>query len=340
MSKWQKVIDAPGNFPMCGVYFNDKLYLGGYGSGAIYSWMPLDTELDNSGESILGMVEHKGSIYAASENNDMEGQHTRVLRRTPGAGWVDVGIQGYAAFFMTTWNGFIVVTATTDLHTVDYWFSADGNSFQHGQKFDNWVWVPAVFKGELYFLGHYGRVEDNLGSCAIKWNGTAFVEVPALCHVPGVLEWQCATEHNGAMYLGSGGWVLGRGTSPCGVWKFDGNSCVQVFDGAPQHECQALLSSKFNGYLYASFGNGFKTDEGGSQIRASLDGETNWLDAGAFDCPQMYVLLDTPYGFIAAGGAQGNLQIHFFDTQAVQPGPTPLPPAPTQNTCPKCGYQW
>jgi len=336
MSKWERVINAPGGFAISGVYHNDKLYLGTYGSGQIFSWLPLLEEASNTGESCLGMVEFKGLVYASSENNDEAGQHTRVLRRTPGVGWVDLGIKGYAAFFMTTWNGAIIVTATTDLHTLDYWHSQDGNSFQHGHRFNDWVWVPTTFKGELYFIGHYGRVEDNNGSCAYKWNGSAFVEVPALCHVPGVLEWQTATEHNGNLYLGGGGWVLGRGTSQASVWKYDGNTCVKVLDGSPYHECQALLSSKFNGYLYATMGHGFKSDEGGSQIWASLDGSTNWLDAGAFpDCPQMYVMIDTPYGFIAAGGKQGNLQAYYFNTQEIKP-----PPQPKPNKCPACGFEY
>jgi hypothetical protein len=136
------------------------------------------------------------------------------------------------------------------------------------------------------------------------------------------------------MYVGAGGWTVARGSSLATVFRFDGVNCVPVKNDPGYHEVQALLSSKINGYLYASFGQGFKTDtEGGSQLWASQDGIT-WLDAGHFDCPQLYTLLDTPYGFIAAGGKQGNLSAYYFDTQAPQPEPE------KEHTCPSCGFKF
>ena len=334
MSKWQKVVDAPGGFAMAGVYTRDKLHLGTYGTGNIYSWLPLVAELENSGEAVLSMVEFKGQIFCTSENNDMEGQRTRVLKRTA-IGWVEAGsIKGYASYFMAVWGNYLVVTATTDLKTIDYWYSSDGQTFIKGAHFNDWVWVPVIFKGDLFLIGHSGPAEGPGTAKAIKWTGSGWADVPALCR-SDVLEWQCAVEHNGLLYLGAGGWILGRGTSKAMVERFDGMACMTVKNDPGYHEVQALLSSKINGYLYASFGQGFKTDlEGGSQLWASLDG-INWLDAGHFpECPQMYTLLDTPYGFVCAGGKQGNLQAYYFDTQTPAPEP---PQPPVSNICPTCG---
>jgi hypothetical protein len=97
------------------------------------------------------------------------------------------------------------------------------------------------------------------------------------------------------------------------------------------HECQALLSSKINGYLYATFGSGFKINEGNSRMWASKDGAT-WLDAGTFeDCPNLYVMIESPYGFLTAGGKEGNLRTYYFDTQ-VTTQPT--------HKCPACGHEY
>ena len=333
MSKWQRVIDSPGGFAMSGVYINDKLHLGSYGDGHIYSWLPLVTELANSGEAVLGMAVFKGQIYATSENNDMAGQRTRVLKRT-NVGWVESGsLKGYASYFMCVWGNYLVVTTTSDLQSIDYWYSPDGANWTHGAHFNDWLWVPAVFRNELYFLGHGGPAGGPGQSKAVKWTGSGWSDVPALCGP--CLEWQCATEHGGKLYLGGGGWTLGRGTSQATVYAFDGQTCQAVKHDQRFHEVQALLSSKINGYLYASFGAGFKADNGGSQLWASLDGK-DWLNAGAFDCPQLYTLLDTPYGFIAAGGAQGRLAVYYFDTQA----PVTPPPPVYEHECPKCEFQF
>jgi len=338
MSKWQKVIDSPGNFAMSGVYTQDKLHLGGYGNGNIYSWLPLVTELSNSGEAVLAMCVFKGQVYATSENNDMTGQHTRVLKRTT-MGWVEAAsLKGYASFFMTVWGNYLIITATTDLQSIDYWYSYDGSKFIKGAHFNDWLWVPAVFKNDLYLLGHSGPAGGPGYSKAVKWSGNSFVTIPALCR-PDVVEWQCATEHDGKLFLGGGGWTLARGTSQAIVYAYDGASCFPVKAEPAYHEVQALLSSKINGYLYASFGAGFKHDVGGSQLWASKDGN-QWLDAGTFDCPQLYVLMDTPYGFIAAGGSQGRLTTYFFDTQTPTVPPPPPPPPIYEHTCPKCGFQF
>lgn len=331
MAKWQKVIDSPGGFAMSGVYINDKLHLGTYGDGDIYSWLPLVKELENSGEAILAMCVFKGVIYATSENNNMEGQRTRILKRI-GVGWVEAGaINGYASYFMTVWGNYLVVTTTSDLQSIDYWYSSDGCNFIHGGHFNDWVWLPIVYRNELYLIGHSGPAGGPGTAKAIKWTGNGWADVNTLCGNP--LEWQCGVEHKGLLYLGGGGWTLGRGTSQATVYVFDGNVCVPVKNDPNYHEVQTLLSSKINGYLYTSFGHGFKSDEGGSQLWASLDGAT-WLDAGKFDCPQIYVALDTPYGFIAAGGRQGNLNVYYFDTK------TPAPPPVYEHTCPKCGFSW
>jgi len=316
---------------MAGVYTHDKLHLGTYGTGDIYSWLPLVAELENSGEAVLAMCEYKGTIYATSENNDMEGQHTRVLKRTP-VGWVEAAsLKGYAAYFMAVWGEYLIVTTTSDLRSIDYWYSKDGASFVKGSTFVDWLWVPVVFRNELYLLGHSGPAEGPGHSRAVKWNVDGWKEVPALCR-PDVVEWQCATEHSdGKLYLGGGGWTLARGTPQAAVYCYDGQTCAQVKTEPSAHECQALLSSKINGYLYATFGQGFKINEGNSRMWASKDGAT-WLDAGTFeDCPNLYVMLDSPYGFVAAGGKEGNLRAYYFDTQ-VTPQPT--------NKCPACGHEY
>lgn len=333
---WQKIIDAPGGFAVCGVYVADKLHLGTYGTGNIYSFLPLVTELENSGEAVLSMCAFKGQVYATSENNDMESQKTRVLRRT-GMGWVEAGkISGYATFFMTVWGDYLIVTATTDLKSIDYWYSKDGSNFIHGAHLNDWLWVPVEYNREYYLIGHSGPGFGPGSAMGVKWTGDKFETVPALCR-GDVMEWQCADEHNGALYLGGGGWTLGRGTSQATVYRFDGNTCSPVKNDPGYHEVQCVFSSKIYGYLYASFGQGFKTDtEGGSQLWASLDG-INWIDAGHFDCPQLYSLMDSPYGFIVAGGRQGNLSAYFFDARPSAPPPTPLP---LEHKCPKCGHSW
>ena len=125
---------------------------------------------------------------------------------------------------------------------------------------------------------------------------------------------------------------MGRGVSTAAVYKFNGQTCEKVLDGSPYHECQALLSSTFNGYLYATFGQGFKINEGSSRMWATLDGG-EWLSAGTFeDCPNLYVMLDTPYGYVCAGGQEGHLRAYHF--------PTEIKPEPKLNKCPKCGWAW
>jgi hypothetical protein len=315
---------------MSGVYTQDKLHLGTYGIGNVYSWLPLQLELENSGEAVLAMCEFRGQIYATSENNDMEGQHTRVLKRTP-VGWVEAAsLKGYAAYFMAVWGQYLIVTTTTDLRGIDYWYSTDGASFTKGISFGDWLWVPVVFQQTLYLLGHSGPAEGPGHSKAVRWTGNKWEDVPALCR-PEVVEWQCGTEHGGKLYLGGGGWTLARGESEARVYCFDGQNCTLVKADHAYFECQALLSSKFNGYLYATFGQGFKVNEGNSRMWASKDGVT-WLDAGTFeDCPNLYVMLDTPYGFVCSGGKEGNLRAYYFDTQ-VTTQPT--------NKCPRCGWTW
>ena len=338
MASWQQFLSStPGgsNFAMSGVYLNDRLYLGGYGSGDIYGYLPFTAEATNTGEAVLSMCVFKGVIYATSENNSTSGT-TRVLRRGADGQWTAVNIPGYASYFMCVWGNYLLVMTTADLTSTDYWYSSDGVNFHHGWHFSDWLWVPTIFKNELYILGHSGPPSGPGSPKVVKWNGSTFVDVPALCGTAGVAEWQCAVEHGGYMFLGAGGWTIGGGTSLAAVYRFDGTNVTSVKSDLAYHECQALLSSTYNNYLYAAFGHGFKSDVGGSQLYASLDGTSAWADAGSFsNCPQIYVLLDSPYGFIAAGGYQGNTMAYFYSTEAVPvPEEPEVPPvlAPTAPT--------
>ena len=310
---WDSVVATGGNFAIGGVYHQGKSYLGGYGDGKLYSYPPLNLELNNTGEAVLGLTTFKNMVYATSENNNMAGQRTRVFRKN--GNWGEVGIEGYAAFFITVWNDNLIVTSTRNLASIDVNISSDGNSFSRMGTFGDWLWVPTVYKGELYILGHGGGPDTQGGSKVVKWNGSAFMPVPALSGTPGVSEWQSAVEHNGYMYLGSGGWTVARGSSMAAVYRFDGANVIKVMDDGNYHEVQALLSSRGN--LYASFGHGFKSDEGGSKVYRMTG--NSWFESGKFSSPQLYVLLETPQGYIAAGGSQGNLAI-FDNATAPKPG--------------------
>jgi hypothetical protein len=309
---WKQVVSTGGNFAVGGAYLNGKTYLGGYGNGKLYSYPPLNLDLDNTGEAVLGLTVFKNMVYATSENNDMAGQRTRVFKHN--GGWQEVGFEGYASFFTTVWNDKLIVTSTRNLKSIDVQVSTDGHNFGRMATLGDWLWVPAVFRGELYILGHGGPAEGPGSAKAVKWNGNNFVDVPALCNTPGVTEWQSAVEHDGYFYVGSGGWTLARGSSMAAVYRFDGNSATKVKEDSAYHEVQALLSSR--GRLYASFGHGFKSDVGGSKIYRMVG--NSWIESGAFTSPQLYVLVETPQGYIAAGGSQGTLMV--FDNATAPKG--------------------
>jgi hypothetical protein len=332
MAIWTKLEDISGNFAMCGDYFGSKSYFGGYGSGNIYSFTPLSLELENSGESILSMCSHGGVLYAASENNDgAEWPDCKTgVYRIAGGGWVRADITGYAAFFMCSWGTQLIVTTSSSgrLNTLDIWSSTDGENFDQIGHIDNWAWVPFVFNGDLYLAGHRGAVQaaENNGSLVLKYNGSGFDEVPALCDI--CMEWQCAVEHKGFLFLGAGGWLLGRGTSQATIYRFDGHNCTAVKNDSGYHEVQNLLSAT-DGNLYASLGHGFKSDDGGSRVLVSADAGETWTESGSFnDCPQLYALMETSDGLMAGGGSDGNLKIYSLDFDG-EPGPGPLPPEPT-----------
>ncbi len=307
--KWVQSINTSGDFGMDGVYLNGKVYIGGYGDGKIYSYSPLITEINDTGESILGLAVFQNKVFATSENNNMQGQHTRVFKKN--GGWSEIGINGYAAFFTTVWNNNLIVTSTRNLNSIDVNISSDGNSFGRMATFEDWLWVPVTYKNELYVLGHSGGPGGPGYSKAVKWNGSSFVNVPALS-INSVNEWQCATEHNGYLYLGSGGWTLNRGNSVAGIYRFDGTNVVQVKSDSNFNETQALLSSR--GALYASMGRGFKSTGGSSKIWVMRNDV--WKESGFFpNCPLLYALVETPSGYVAAGGRLGSFML--FDNAIV-----------------------
>lgn len=337
MATWKQFIneDAGGsNFAMSGVCVGDKTLLGGYGNGGIYSYWPFTVEAADTGEAVLSMCVFKGAVYATSENNNATGT-TRILKRGTDGHWTPIEIPGYATYFMCVWGEALIVMATADLVSVDWWYSVDGINFTQGAHLSDWLWVPTVYKNELYLLGHTGGPDGPGFPKVVKWTGAGFTNVASLCGTAGVAEWQCAAEHNGYMYLGAGGWTIGGGTSLAAVYRFDGVDATLVKSDINYHEVQALLHSVHDGHLYAAFGHGFKSDVGGSQIWKSADNGTTWSDAGAFtNCPQMYVLVDTPDGYIvAAGGRQGNTMAYYAQITVV-PVPVPEPPIPLMPSVP------
>lgn len=308
---WAQAGNTSGDFAMGGAYYNGKVYLGGYGSGKLYSVNPLKLELNDTGEAVLAVVNFNNAVYATSENNDMAGQHTRVFKYD--GSWKEIGIDGYAAYFMTVWNNNLVVTSTRNLSSIDVNIG-NGSSFSRMATFSDWLWVPVVYKNELYILGHGGGPDGPGYSKAVKWNGSSFVDVPALCN-SSIIEWQSGVEHNGYLYLGSGGWTMARGSSKAAVYRFDGVNLIEVKTDPGYHEVQCLLSSR--GSLYATFGQGFKYDNGGSKIWA-MNGNS-WREFGTFPCPQLYVIVEIPEGQLAAGGRQGNLN-YFYNIFAPKGG--------------------
>ncbi len=156
---WTQLFKQGGNFGCCGAYSEGRLFVGGYGSGDIYAYPPFAQVAGNTGEAVLSMVEFRDTLYATSENNDSEGGTTRVLRRV-GDTWAPVNIDGYAAYFCCVWGNSLVVTTCPDgrptYQYIDVWVSSDGYNFSRLGRLGDWLWVPVVYKGDLYVLGHAG----------------------------------------------------------------------------------------------------------------------------------------------------------------------------------------
>jgi len=262
-------------------------------------------------------------VYAATENNDAADWpncRTGIYRRSGGS-WTRGDLPGFATYFMCRWGNSIVFTYCNSnrFTTVEVYQSTDGVNFNAMGQFSDWWWVPTVYKNELYVIGHKGKIQEAGNPCgAIKWTGNNFVEVAALTGVSHVVEWQCAAEHNGYMFLGAGGWLLQRGDRDiAAVYRYDGASCVESLRVAGYSEASAIGSH--NGVLYAAFASGFKYDgsyatPGNSQVWSSIDNGSTWTYNATFPMAQLYVLLSTGDALIAAGGNSDNLQVYSLVT--------------------------
>lgn len=334
---WQQLFKQNGNFAVCAAFDDGRLYMGGYGDGAIYAYPPLEQVLSGTGEAILGMVNFKGTLFATCENNDAEGYRAHIYKQVAG-GWSRLEVESHAALFCCVWGDYLVVTTSHEgpptYQYIDVWLSSDGSSFSHIAKLSDWLWVPAVYRTELYLLGHAGAAGTDGGSKAVKLTNTGFVTVAALTGVSGIKEWQCAAVHSDLLFLGGGGWTIARDTTTLArVFSFDGTLCTLSKHVPDYSEIGAICSH--SGTLYASAASGYKytsgyATPGNSQVWKSTDNGVTWSLDNTFGCPQLYALVSTDQGLYAAGGGNGYVEAYLMASST--PSPTESLDAPTDIT--------
>lgn len=342
MGTWTKTVGSGLNgFGLCGTYWNGKLFVAGYGRGAIVSYNPETEECQKGDEAVFNIVPFKGTLYAPSEQNSRSGT-TRILQRTAG-GWVDIPVPGYATYFMAANSESLVFSATKNIlqesvsgSTIDIYQTSDGVNINYLGNTGAWIWVPVFYRNELYILGHTGECYNDGTGAAVKWNGAGWSTVSAFSTGK---EWQACCEHGDYLFVGGTGQTSGRrdDTTLASVYRYDGSSLTLMKNVPGYSEVSGLAS--IDGVLWASFCSGFKYNDGGyatpgdCQIWYSLDNGSNWTLDATLPQPSVYAFVEFAGTIVAiGGGAEQTLYVRGDPLAPAEPVPTPTIEAPTAVT--------
>ncbi len=179
--------DKPASRFVSGTYYEGALFAGTHSPGAVYS-AKLDqlgsgvkgTVLphpDDPAEAVLDFIVFRNALYALVEKSPSE---IRRWNRETGA-WDPVPIPPVEGiFFAQVFQGQLYVTGSFKKR-IKVLRSSDGRVFEEVVTLDDWAWVPVVFQGSLYLLGHQGTPYSRGKATAFRTgDGRRYDPVPSL----------------------------------------------------------------------------------------------------------------------------------------------------------------
>jgi hypothetical protein len=148
---------------------------------------------------------------------------------------------------------------------------------------DDWAWVPVVFQGSLYLLGHQGTPYSQGKATAYRTgDGRRFDPVLSL---EGGAEYQCAFSWKGYLYLGTGGWSNDRkAANTARIYRYDGLKREEVLADIQMNGVTSLAAC--GRYLLALADSGWESHQGTSALYRTVDG-IKWDRVKLFDHPEM-----------------------------------------------------
>ncbi len=281
--------DKPASRFVSGTYYEGLLFAGTHSPGAVYS-AKLDqlgsgvkgTVLphpDDPAEAVLDFIVFRNALYALVEKSPSE---IRRWNRETGA-WDPVPIPPVEGiFFAQVFQNQLYVTGSFK-KGIKVLRSADGKRFEEVVALDDWAWVPVVFQGSLYLLGHQGTPYSQGKATAFRTgDGRRYDPVPSL---EGGAEYQCAFSWKGYLYLGTGGWSNDRRSpNTARIYRYDGLKRQEVLANIHMNGVTSLAAC--GRYLLALVDSGWESGQGTSALYRTVDGK-EWTRLKVFDHPEM-----------------------------------------------------
>jgi hypothetical protein len=293
ISGWQEIVfkDEPGTRFVSGIWHRERVFAGTHNPGSVYAFAlnPLGADVRRDffpdkqapTEAVLDLIAFQDTLYGVVEKSPSE---IRRLNRATGA-WETVDIPSREGFYFgAVFQGKLYVSGGYPQRSgMTIFRSADGRRFEEAAHLPDWVWIPAVFQDELYFLGHQGSAYANRGTAAFRSrDGSRFEAVPVL---EVEYQYQCAFPWRGRLYLGTGGWTVNRtAKNQARIYRFDGKKREQVLADIQLNGITSLAAC--GRHLYALADSGWETPTGSAALYRTADGD-NWEKVRTFPHPEM-----------------------------------------------------
>ncbi len=272
-----------------GKFFEGLIFAGTHSPGAVYSakFDQLGSGMkgsilphpDDPAEAVLDFIVFRNALYALVEKSPSE---IRRWNRETG-NWDPVPIPpSEGIFFAQVFQNQLYLTGSFK-KGIKVLRSADGKRFEEVVALGDWAWVPVVFQGSLYLLGHQGTPYSQGKATAFRTgDGRRYDPVPSL---EGGAEYQCAFSWNGTLYLGTGGWSNNRqAPNTAGIYRYDGLKRVEVLADIHMNGVTSLAAC--GRYLFALADSGWESRQGTSALYRTVDG-IKWDRVKVFDHPEM-----------------------------------------------------
>jgi hypothetical protein len=281
--------DSPASRFVSGKFYEGLLFAGTYSPGAVYS-AKLDQlgsgvkrtilpHRDDPAEAVLDLIAFQNTLYALVEKKPSE---IRRWNRATGD-WEPVPIPPMEGiFFAQVFQNQLYVTGSFKKE-IKVLRSADGRRFEEVAALEDWAWVPVVFQGSLYLLGHQGTPYSQGKAMAYRTrDGSRYEPVPSL---EGGAEYQCAYPWKGHLYLGTGGWSNNRKASNAArIYRYDGLKRQEVLADIQMNGVTSLAAC--GRYLLALADSGWESGQGTSALYRTVDA-LEWARVKVFDHPEM-----------------------------------------------------